>query len=70
MSKIVVDARGCGCPEPVLKTKRATAKGASELQVLVDNNTAKENVKRYAGSQGYAVTINEVEDGYELLLTK
>lgn len=70
MSKVVVDARGCGCPEPVLKTKRATAKDAKEVQVLVDNNTAKENVKRYATSQGYTVVINDTEDGYALELTK
>ena len=69
MSKVVVDARGCGCPEPVLKTKKAAAK-STVLQVLVDNNTAKENVSRFAKSQGFTCTVQETEDGYKLDLTK
>lgn len=67
MEKIVVDARGCACPEPVLKTKKAIAAGASALTVLVDNNTAVENVKRFAASKGYQVEA--AADGADFHLT-
>ena len=40
---MLVDARGCSCPQPVLMTKKALAK-ESKLEVLVDNNTAMNNV--------------------------
>ena len=70
MSKKIVDTRGCGCPEPVLMTKRAVGTEVKELQVLVDNNTSKENVSRFARSQGYCVEVLTTEDGYTLELTK
>ncbi len=70
MNKKVVDTRGCGCPEPVLMTKRAVGADVNALQVLVDNNTSKENVSRFARSQGYSVEVVTTEDGYTLELTK
>ena len=51
---MVVDARGCSCPQPVLMTKKALAK-ESQLEVLVDNNTAMNNVSRFAQSQGLSL---------------
>lgn len=58
---MVVDARGCSCPQPVLMTKKALSK-ESKLEVLVDNNTAMNNVSRFAKSQGCTV---EIKDGSE-----
>ena len=70
MEKIVVDARGCGCPEPILKTKKAIMQQADRIKVLVDNNTAKENVSRFAKSQNYDVAVKADEDGYIIYLKK
>ena len=56
---MVVDARGCSCPQPVLMTKKALAK-ESRLEVLVDNNTAMNNVSRFAQSQGLAAVTTAV----------
>ena len=55
---MLVDARGCSCPQPVIMTKKALAK-ESKLEVLVDNNTAMNNVTRLAKSQGCTVTVKD-----------
>ena len=68
--KINVDARGCACPEPVIRTKKAIAQEHDEVVVLVDNKTALENVKRFACKNKHDVTIQEVEDYYQLVLNK
>lgn len=70
MEKILIDARGCACPEPVLKTKRALTTGPSAITVLVDNNTAVENVKRFAGSKGYEAVVTADSGEYRLELKK
>jgi TusA-related sulfurtransferase len=51
-------------------TKNALDAFSGEVQVLVDTEVAKENVKRFAESQGYKVAINELEDEYKLIITK
>ena len=68
---MVVDARGCSCPQPVLMTKKALAK-ESQLEVLVDNNTAMNNVSRFAQSQGCTVNVRPAEaDGeYTIEISK
>ena len=43
----LVDARGLACPAPVVKTKDALKGGAAEIEVLVDNPTARDNVCRF-----------------------
>ena len=37
---------------------------------MVDNHSARENVKRFAESAGYAVAVAEEGDDYRLTLTK
>lgn len=46
-----VDARGLNCPEPVIRSKRALEE-TDKIEVLVDNETALENVRRLAQSSG------------------
>ncbi|MBN2028301.1 MAG: sulfurtransferase-like selenium metabolism protein YedF [Actinobacteria bacterium] len=55
----LVDARGLACPVPVVKTKDALKGGAAEIEVLVDNPTSRENVCRFASSQGCGVEVAE-----------
>jgi TusA-related sulfurtransferase len=68
---IKVDARGCACPQPVLMTKNAMAKDNS-VEVMVDNNTAKNNVERFARNNGAKVEIKAAEapDEYVLVIEK
>lgn len=65
----VVDARGLACPTPVVLTKKALEE-ADEVQVIVDNPTAKENVSRMARSQGCEVREEERQDGIYLFLKR
>lgn len=55
----IVDARGLSCPEPVVMARNAMASKEPAYQVLVDAVAAKENVSRFAMSQGYAVSVSE-----------
>ncbi len=67
----MVDARGFLCPMPVIMVqKEVKANSPQTLEVLVDDVCAKENVTRFATSQGYAVEAADTDDGYKLVLTK
>jgi TusA-related sulfurtransferase len=67
-----VDARGLSCPQPVLETKKAlTGRTSGEGTILVDTVTSRENVSRFARSQGWQVTWAESTDGgFRVLLSK
>ena len=64
-----IDCRGLACPQPVLETRKAL-EDAEELLVLVDNQTSKENVKRFAESQGHRVSIAEEKGVFALKIEK
>lgn len=65
----LVDARGLACPAPVVKTKDALKGGAAEIEVLVDNPTARDNVCRFATSQGCGVEVAEEGDIYRIAVS-
>ncbi|WP_300524500.1 sulfurtransferase TusA family protein [Aminiphilus sp.] len=67
-----VDARGLSCPQPVLETRKAlTGRTAGEGTILVDTVTSRENVSRFARSQGWDVSWEESDDGgFRVLLSK
>ncbi|MCX8110568.1 MAG: sulfurtransferase-like selenium metabolism protein YedF [Syntrophorhabdaceae bacterium] len=54
----IIDARGLACPQPVLLTKKAL-ETKKDIIVLVDNETALENVKRFAINSGCHVSVIE-----------
>lgn len=62
-----VDARGMSCPQPVLMVKKAIDKGALDIEVLVDNNTAKNNVEKFLKSKNFK-SIDFKEDGETTIL--
>lgn len=66
----VIDARGLSCPEPVVLTRDALRSSPTQLTVLVDAVAAKENVTRFAMSQGYAVEATEKGGSTTLILTR
>ncbi len=68
MTKII-DARTLSCPQPVVLTKKALEE-VDEVVTIVDNEAARDNVSRLAGSQGCEVTIEQKEDGIYLTLRK
>jgi tRNA 2-thiouridine synthesizing protein A len=68
----VIDARGLSCPQPVILTVEAIkAAGQGELTVLVDTDTAKENVSRATNAQGWKVMdVQPVDEGYRIKIGK
>ncbi len=66
----LIDAKGLACPEPVIRTKKALDV-CDDVTVLVDNETALENVRRLASSSGCAVDVEEEPGGiFRLHLAK
>lgn len=66
----IIDAKGKPCPTPVLMAKKAMAEGAEAFTILVDNQTAVENLKRLADNQGFQAAVREDGDAYALDFTK
>ena len=65
----MVDARGLLCPMPVVMVQKEVKENNPDvLEVLVDDPCAVENVTRFAGSQGYTVTVAEDGAGFKLSL--
>ena len=67
-----VDARGDACPLPVVKAKKAIAElnGAGEVEVLVDNEIAVQNLTKMAQQKGYQYSAEKLaEREYRVLFT-
>ena len=67
-----VDARGDACPLPVVKAKNAISelKGAGEVEVLVDNEIAVQNLTKMAQQKGYQYSAEKLaEQEYRVLFT-
>ncbi len=47
-----IDARGLSCPQPVVLVDRAITDGNTDLEILVDNEVARENITRLATRRG------------------
>jgi selenium metabolism protein YedF len=67
--KTTVDARGLDCPEPVLRAKKAIATH-DEVTVIVDNETAVENIRRLAVKNGCGFSVMEKEGVFEISLVR
>ena len=59
-----VDARGDACPLPVVKAKKAISelKGAGEVEVLVDNEIAVQNLTKMAQQKGYQYSAEKLAE--------
>jgi tRNA 2-thiouridine synthesizing protein A len=68
----MIDARGYACPMPVVMVQKAVKDSAPrQLEVLVDNRCAVENVTRFATNQGYQVKVTDQgDDEFTLSLSK
>jgi selenium metabolism protein YedF len=71
MSEIkTVDARGLSCPQPVVLAKQAI-ENHEQVNVIVDNETALENVKRLGTKLGCDVKVEKKNNcTYEINLTR
>lgn len=66
----LIDARGRSCPEPVLMTKKTIDLNPEGIEVLVDNTTARDNIKRFGNNLGYNIEVNEKDEDFVLILKK
>lgn len=68
----IIDAKGLSCPQPVMLTLNEIKQSATdEIIVLVDTDTAKENVSRAAKTQNWkTVKIIQEDDAYRIILRK
>ena len=63
-----IDARGLGCPGPVLQAKAAIeSEGATSLKVVVDNEAAQQNVQRFLESKGFETSLEKI--GTDFIVT-
>lgn len=70
MKNIIVDARGLSCPQPVVLAKKALEFN-KKVKVIVDNETALENVKRLAGKFGCDINVeSKGKSIYEIQITR
>ncbi len=69
-----IDSRCLPCPQPVLNTKKALGELAGQgdaafiLTVLVDNEVAKENVTRFAKTNGYLAETEKKDDLFMIII--
>ncbi|BBB90608.1 MAG TPA: sulfurtransferase-like selenium metabolism protein YedF [Methylomusa anaerophila] len=67
----VIDCRGLKCPQPVINTKKTLETlREGRVTVIVDNNVAKENVQKFAVSNGCSVTLAEKNGHYYIDIIK
>lgn len=64
MSTIKVNALGDTCPIPVVKAKNAIREldGPGQVEVLVDNEIAVQNLTKMANQKGYGVSSQKMEE--------
>ncbi len=67
---VIVNAMGKLCPEPVIMTKAELDKGATEVQVSVDNDIAVSNVTRLLEGRGFQVSLQRNGDERKLTAKK
>ena len=67
---LILDCTGLVCPRPVIQTKEALEQGDGSLilQVIVDNEAACDNVRRFAEGQGGSVQVEQKGETWVLVI--
>ena len=62
--KHILDARGLTCPLPVINTKKELegVNIGENIEVIVDNEIAVQNLTKFANVQGFPVSSSKVSD--------
>jgi TusA-related sulfurtransferase len=61
-----IDARGLSCPQPVVMVNRAITEGNTDLEIIVDNEVARENVTRLATKRGLKTEARQ--EGLDIMI--
>ncbi|MGH4125396.1 MAG: sulfurtransferase TusA family protein [Clostridium sp.] len=67
---VQINAIGMSCPQPVLMAKKALEQNPQGIEVLVDNNTAKQNVSRFGKNKGYKIEVKESGENFLVTIKK
>ena len=66
-----IDCRGMACPQPVVTAKKVLDEsGGGEFILIVDNLAARDNVERFAQSQGALVDVESKGNDFFLHIQK
>jgi tRNA 2-thiouridine synthesizing protein A len=65
-----IDARGVSCPQPVIMTKKALEQNQGDVEILVDNSTARNNVERFVKSASLKSEIKELDGDYSIVVRR
>ncbi|MGO1469344.1 MAG: sulfurtransferase-like selenium metabolism protein YedF [Tissierella sp.] len=66
-----IDARGMGCPKPVIMTtKGLDSLEEGSITTIVDNEIAKENISKLASSKGYDFSVEEKDGDFYISISK
>ncbi|MGQ9510156.1 MAG: sulfurtransferase-like selenium metabolism protein YedF [Thermodesulfobacteriota bacterium] len=66
-----IDCRGMACPQPVLTAKKTMEEmEEGEFILIVDNPSARDNVERFAQSQGATVKVEQKGNDFYLYIEK
>lgn len=63
-----IDAKGKPCPMPLVMTKKAFDGGEKEVEIIVDNETASLNLKKFAASENLNYEVNKEGELYRCRL--
>ena len=67
----LVDCRGLSCPEPVLLARQALQEaGENDVEIVVSNAVARDNVTRAAKAMGWNVTVDQEGEDFKLKITR
>ncbi len=71
MERKKIDVRGLACPEPVVITKKALEEiTEGEILVLADTENARDNIVRFARSQGCETSTAADQGYYRIAISK
>lgn len=65
-----IDARGLSCPQPVVLTQKVIKSGSTDFQVIVDNETSRENVIRCIENNKLSAVVSADGDTYVISAAK
>ncbi len=66
-----IDARGLGCPKPVMMAEEALSKmDEGVVEILVDNEASVKNISRFATKNAMYVETEKEEDYWRVRIVK
>lgn len=69
--KNIIDCKGLECPQPVINTKKYfDSIDEGSATVIVDNDTARNNIIKFANNNGYFSTVSENNNLFYIEISK